>query len=346
MDEMVKPDLKILVIGLGSMGKRRIRNLMALGHKKISGFDISSTRRNEAVKKYAIQTFASFEEAVNQTQANTFIISVPPDMHHVYMKYAVEHNIPSFIEASVVDLGFNEIIEIANANGTLLAPSCTLYFHPAIKKIKEIIDIGSLGNLSNILYHSGQYLPDWHSYERVGDYYVSKKETGGAREIVPFELNWIVKVFGFPIRLSGMYKKTTNIVGAEDIDDTYNILLDFGQFMLTMTIDVVSRSATRRLVINGDKKQLYWDWDDNQIKIYDPSISRWEKYPYETMAAESGYNKNITEQMYEDEIECFLNAICRRVPFVNSLENDHKILELLYAIERSYDQKKIVAFPA
>ncbi len=96
---MVKLDLTILVIGLGSMGKRRIRNLMALRHKKKFGFDISSTRRNEAVKKYAIQTFASFEEAVNQTQANAFIISVPPDMHHVYMKYAVEHNIGCFLNA-------------------------------------------------------------------------------------------------------------------------------------------------------------------------------------------------------------------------------------------------------
>jgi len=338
-------DLKILVIGLGSMGKRRIRNLMALGHEKISGFDINNTRRNEAAEKYSIKTFASFEEAVNQTQANTFIISVPPDMHHVYMKYAVEHHISSFIEASVVDYGFDEIIELANAKGTLLSPSCTLYFHPAIKKIKELIDKGTLGNLSNILYHSGQYLPDWHTYESVNDFYVSKKETGGAREIVPFELSWIVKIFGFAEVLSGMYKKTINIEGAENIDDTYNVLLDFGQFMMTMTIDVVSRVATRRLTINGERKQLHWDWDDNLIKIYDPAIDRWEEYPYETIAAESGYNKNITEQMYIDEMECFINAISGKSSFANSLENDHKILKLLYSIERSYDLKQFVDFP-
>jgi predicted dehydrogenase len=338
-------DLKILIIGLGSMGKRRIRNLMALGHEKISGFDINSARRNGAAEKYSIKTFASFEEAVNQTQANTFIISVPPDMHHVYMKYAVEHNISSFIEASVVDYGFDEIIKLAKARGTLLCPSCTLYFHPAIKKIKEVIEKGSLGNLSNILYHSGQYLPDWHTYESVSDYYVSKKNTGGAREIVPFELSWLVKIFGFPRMVSGMYKKTINIEGAEDIDDTYNALFDFGQFMMTMTIDVVSRTATRRLTINGDKKQLHWDWDNDLIKIYDPAINKWEEYPYETLAAESGYNKNITEQMYLDEIQCFLNAISGNSLFVNSLENDHKILKLLYAIERSSDLMKFISFP-
>ncbi len=339
-------DLKILVIGLGSMGKRRIRNLIALGHENVFGFDTNTARRKEAADQYAIETFVSFEEAVGYTQANVFIISVPPDVHHVYMKYAVQHSIYSFIEAGVVDDGYKEIMEIANSKDILLYPSCTFCFHPAIKKIKEIVNKGVLGNLSNILYHSGQYLPDWHTYESVDNFYVSKKRTGGAREIVPFEFGWIVKVFGFPKTVSGMYRKTINIEGAESIDDTYNVLLDFGPFLMTMTVDVVSRAATRRLTINGDQKQLYWDWEDNLIKIFDPELREWKEYPYESLAAESGYNKNITEQMYIDEIGCFLSAILDQQSYVNSLENDHKILKTLYAIERSNDHGKFVDIPS
>lgn len=338
-------NIAILVIGLGSMGKRRIRNLIALGHKAIYGFDVNSARCAEVAEKYGIETFESFEEAVNFTKANTFIISVPPDLHHIYMKYAAERNISSFVEASVVDYGFDEIIKSASKHGTLIAPSSTLYFHPAIRKIKEIIESESLGTISNILYHSGQYLPDWHPYEPVANYYVSEKKTGGAREIVAFELSWITAIFGFPTMAAGMYKKTINIEGAENIDDTYNALLDFGGFLLTMTVDVVSRAATRRLTINGDKKQLYWNWDDNLIKIFDPLQDLWETHPYETLAAEAGYNKNITEQMYMDEIECFLNASRRQSTFINSLENDHKILKLLYAIERSSDRKQYISYP-
>jgi|GEM_PF-5712643 len=42
----------ILVIGLGSMGKRRIRNLQFIGYKSIAGFDPREDRRAEANEKY------------------------------------------------------------------------------------------------------------------------------------------------------------------------------------------------------------------------------------------------------------------------------------------------------
>jgi threonine dehydrogenase-like Zn-dependent dehydrogenase len=41
-----------LVVGLGSMGKRRIRNLKSLGYNDIVGFDKRADRRQEAKKLY------------------------------------------------------------------------------------------------------------------------------------------------------------------------------------------------------------------------------------------------------------------------------------------------------
>ncbi len=40
--------LKFLVIGLGSMGKRRIRCLQSLGHTDMIGFDIRNDRCEDA----------------------------------------------------------------------------------------------------------------------------------------------------------------------------------------------------------------------------------------------------------------------------------------------------------
>ncbi|WP_293937408.1 Gfo/Idh/MocA family protein [Sphingobacterium sp. UBA5996] len=334
---------KILVIGLGSMGKRRVRNLQALGYKNVYGFDLRSDRRLEAQQKYGIDVYDDFDLALKESIA-AFIISVPPDLHHIYMKRAVELGIPAFIEASVVDTDMEFLIEKAKDKSVLLAPSCTLHFHPAIKKITQIVSSRELGSISNILYHSGQYLPDWHSYEPVSEYYVSKKETGGGREIVPFELTWITMLFGFPTRIVGLYKKTINIEGAANIDDTYNLLMDYENMIFNLSVDVVSRYATRRLVINGSDKQLYWNWDDNLIKIYDPVSNVWEEIAYETLSAESGYNKNITEQMYIDEMDMFTNAAFNAKSYPNSLEHDHKVLKVLYAVENSDDKNIISTF--
>lgn len=325
----------ILIIGLGSMGKRRVRNLQALGIKNIIGLDEREDRRNESTQNYQIKTVSSFDEAIANYKIDAFVISLPPAIHHIYMKKALELGIPAFIEASVVDTDFEQMISEAKEKNVCLAPSCTLFFHPAIKRIAEIIKNGELGKISNFLYHSGQYLPDWHTYEDVSDYYVSNKETGGGREIVPFELTWITLVLGFPKRVVGLYKNAIQINGADDIDDTYNLLMDYGQSIFNLSVDVVSRYATRRLVINGDKKQLYWNWDDDMIKIYDPESNDWEEIKYETISAQSGYNKNITEQMYIDEMAAFLKAANNESPFPNTLEHDHQVLKVLYAVESS-----------
>lgn len=325
----------ILVIGLGSMGKRRVRNLQALGIKNIIGLDIREDRREETKIKYNINVASKFEEAIHLYNFSAFVISLPPAIHHIYMKKAIELEIPAFIEASVVDTAFEQMIVQAKEKNVCLAPSCTLFFHPAIKKINEIVKNNELGKISNFLYHSGQYLPDWHTYEDVSEYYVSIKETGGGREIVPFELTWITLILGFPKRVVGLYKNSIQIKGADDIDDTYNLLMDYDQSIFNLSVDVVSRYATRRLIINGDKKQLYWNWDDNMIKIYDPVTNIWEEIKYETISAQNGYNKNITEQMYIDEMEAFLKAAKNEIVFPNSLEHDHKVLKVLYAVESS-----------
>lgn len=334
--------LPVLIIGLGSMGKRRVRNLQALGLQEVYGFDKRADRAEEASKLYGIKTFTDFNEACRSVSPKAFVISLPPDIHHVYMKVAIEMGVPFFVEASVVDTDMEQIIAAARAKNLFAAPSSTMYFHPAIKKIFALVNSKYLGHISNVLYHMGNYLPDWHTYEKVSDFYVSKKETGGAREIVPFELTWLSRLFGFPKQVAATVKKTIEIEGASDIDDTYNSILDYGSYTIMLTVDVVTRHATRRLLINGSLRQLEWDWNSNAVRVFHHDKQEWEVFDYETLAAAGGYNKNITEQMYIDEMDNFLRGISDPASYVNTLEDDHKVLKLLYLMEESYRSGKFI----
>lgn len=327
--------MKILVVGLGSMGKRRIRCLKALGENCLAGFDPREDRRQEVEGQYGIACFKEYVEALQSFQPEALVISVPPDLHHVYISSAIERKLHFFVEASVVDTGMREAIELLKGLEIVAAPSATLYFHPAIMLIDFIVKSGELGKLSNILLHSGQFLPDWHTYEPVSDFYVSNRPTGGGREIVPFELSWFTRVFGWPRMVAANYRKTIDIPGAEYIDDTYNILLDYSNYLAVVTVDVVSRYATRRLVVNGSAKQLYWSWDENRVRVYNPSAKAWEDRPYEMKGAAAGYNANIGENMYIEEMRNFLEAIRGKRPFFNTMEEDYRILQLLYKAESS-----------
>jgi predicted dehydrogenase len=330
--------MNFLVVGLGSMGKRRVRCLKALGYSSICGFDRRRYRAEEAAKAYGISTFDNFEKALDASRPHVLIISVPPDVHHVYMKIAAERRIHFFVEASVVDTDIDDIDTSAKHAGIVAAPSATLRFHPGIKLVGSIVNSGLLGTLSNLTYHCGQYLPDWHPYEKVSEYYVSNPLTGGAREIMAFELTWLLSLLGKPKKVIGNVRKTINIEGAEKIDDTYNCLLDFGKYLAVVTVDVVSRFATRRLLINGSERQLRWEWDRNCVEVYEPSLTKWNVHNYESPTAAAGYNVNIGEQMYIEELKSFINAILGGTPFINSLREDHAVLKVLYAIEQSSRQ--------
>jgi predicted dehydrogenase len=326
--------MRTLIIGLGSMGKRRIRNLRALDINDIIGFDLKAARRIEAAKKYGIKTFASFVNAMN-AGPDILIIATPPDTHHIYAQAAIKAGKHFFTEVNLVDTGMAEIIKGLKTRKTVGVPSATALFHPAIKKIVEIVNNNSLGKVSNIVYHAGQYLPDWHKHEKVSDYFVSNPRTNGVREIAAFELTWLTHLFGFPDNVCGYRKKTIDIKGAEATDDTLNILLNYNNFLASLVIDVVSRYATRRLLINGEKRQLIWNWDEGSIRIYDGIKNRWKTIKYELGKAVRGYNVNIGEEHYIDEIKSFLNAVKGKGKFVNNFESDLRVLRLLYAIEKS-----------
>ena len=322
--------MKFLVIGLGSMGKRRVRCLQALGFGDVLGVDPREDRRQEAARLYGIGTAAAVEPA-RLAGVDAVIVSTPPDRHLEYLRAAVAAGKPVFVEASVLATGLAEVDAEARARGIVVAPSCTLRFHPGIRDVARIVESGALGRMTNFSYHSGQYLPDWHPWERVADYYVGNPETGGAREIVPFELTWLTDVFGWPMSVLGAHGASMD-VGAP-IDDTYVVTLKYPRALGVLIVDVVARAAVRKLLVNLERGQIAWDWAENAVRVYEADAGRWITYGLPEPQAAAGYNKNIAEQMYVDEVAAFVDAASGGAPFPNTLEDDIRVLQLLYQAE-------------
>ncbi len=324
--------MKALQIGLGSMGKRRIRNLLSLGITDITGFDMKEDRRKETEEKYGIQTTGEITDQL-LSDSDILIVSTPPDKHLPYMKLALKHRKPAFVEASVIKEGLDEIAAEAETEKVLIAPSCTFRFHQGIKTIKEIVTSGKYGKVCNFTYIMGQYLPDWHPWESIKDFYVGKKETSASREMVPFELTWLLDILGFPEEVFSFYGKTHNM--GVDIDDTYNVNLKFKGFLGTLVVDVVSRFATRSLFMNLEKAQIRWNWEEKTIKLYDAEKKEWEYFHEPEGEAEAEYNRNIVEEMYIDEMGAFIDAINGKTVFPNTLDEDIAILNILEKAEQT-----------
>lgn len=324
---------KYLVVGLGSMGKRRIRCLLAMGKKaeQILGLDLRADRRDEVEKLYGVKTVDN-EKDIDFEAIKAVIVSLPPDKHFIGAKIAIDNNKPVFIEASVLSDDVEKIIDYNN-HKVFVAPSYTMAFHPMVKIIKNIIKSERYGKVCNFSYHCGQYLPDWHPWEKVTDYYVGNRITGGAREIVPFELTWIVNLLGFPKEVKGYFRKTMEL--GCDIEDTYICSMNFDAFAGSMIVDVVARYAIRNLIVNFEEAQIQWNWDEKKIKLYDAKNKNWIYIEQPETVHQANYNVNINENMYVEELSLFLKGIEDPTVYDNDLDKDSKVLKLLNDIEDS-----------
>ena len=324
--------MKILQVGLGSMGKRRIRNFMSLGLKDIVGFDFREDRRQEAQEKYSIKVIDKIDDSL-LSDIDILVISTPPDRHLEYMWMAVHHRKPAFVEASVIKAGLTELAEAAQTNNVLIAPSCSMRFHPSIRTIRDLVTGGTYGKVCNFIYHMGQYLPDWHPWEDIRDFYVSQKNTGACREMVPFELTWLVDVFGLPREVFAFCSQTLDL--GVDIDDTYSINLKYDHYLGNILVDVVARYANRDLTVNLEKGSVFWNWNEKIVKLYDANLARWVYYHEPQGKAHEGYNPNIIEEMYIDEMKAFIRAYQGEDEFPNSLPEDISILGILDILEKT-----------
>lgn len=323
--------MRFLVIGLGSMGKRRIRCLDRLGYNDVLGYDLDSERRKTAAEEYGIDPVSDID-VVDFDEVDAFVISTPPFAHNEYIELAIETETPAFVEASVIREGLPELAERARKAGVRIAPSCTLRYHPAIQDITDIVRSGEYGDVTTFSYHMGQYLPDWHPWEDVEEFYVSNEDTSATREMVPFELMWLIKVVGYPETIGGHVGKTTADIGT-DINDAYALSVELESGYGTLLVDVVARHATRRLVLNLERGQILWSWDDNTVELYDADGDRWIKYQQPESETEKGYNQNIIEDMYVDELGAFINELRGEGEYPHTLKEDVKVLDLLHEAE-------------
>ncbi len=321
--------MKFLIIGLGSMGKRRIRNLQFLGEKNIIGFDLSRDRCDEAKNQYGIEAGVDLKK-IKLADFDAVIISTPPHLHGSFIKFAIKNKKHFFVEVATNVDGYKEILKSKNKN-IIMAPSCTFRYFLPIMMLKKILDDKKIGKILAYTHHMGQYLPDWHPFEDYSKVYFSKKESGACREMFPFELNWLNWLVGSEIKkVQGYVAKISDLKMSADDIVTANLCYKNG-VMGSVLIDVISHKPFRTLRILGSDGVLEWEWRENIIKLYNAKSQETEIIKVPQGNSETGY---ITvEEMYQDEMKSFLDAISGKAKYPYTFEEDFKNLKLFSTLE-------------
>jgi predicted dehydrogenase len=318
--------MRFLVVGLGSLGKRRIRNLKYLQSGTIIGCDPRLDRRDETSQRYRIQTYEDFSEAMKQNP-EIVIISASPNLRLHYALEVAAANKHFFTEACPGDEQMDELITVLRDKKIVAVPSCTLYFYPGPKKVQKFMAAGAIGQPLNFTYYSGQYLPGWHPAEDSWPF--SDTQRGGIeayREIVPFELVWLNSMFGNIESISTFKGKTGNI----EVDMSkapYRLLVRFENGTIGhLLLDMTSKVPIQRMRLTGEEGSIEWDNSEQLIRIYSPDNHLKQTEQLIRGCVENMYTK--PEEPYVDELRCFLEAIYGIAPFPHTFEKHKKILTL------------------
>lgn len=328
-----------LVVGLGSMGKRRVRllkeyiNNAGNSNKNdvIIGADSSDERRREAEMLFGIETYSGLEDAIRERNIDCAIISSPPLSHAVIIEMCLRQNIHVFTELNLTDDGYDANMALAKERGRILFLSSTFMYRKEIQYIKENIKDKKIG--LSYRYHTGQYLPDWHPWESYHDFFVGEKKTNGCREIFAIELPWLIDVFGDVSSMQIIHRKISRL--NIDYDDVYHVLIEHKSGIIgNMTVDVASPKAGREFEVWGEKFYLAWGGTPDSLKMYSADSGMFNKIQiYDHVEYMEGYHKFIVENAYYEELINFIAVIKGQQKPRHTFEKDREILRLINQIE-------------
>lgn len=325
--------MKVLVLGLGSMGKRRIRLLKDIDNTiEIYGYDNSEKRRNETKDKFNIKILSTYEDILKNNTIENVIICTPPLTHGKIALELIKNNKNIFSEINLVDDNYDEIIEEAKKRKKIAFLSSTFKYRKEIQWMKYEI---KNSQKYQYRYHVGQYLPDWHHWENYKDFFVNNKKSNGCRELMGIEFPWIIDIFGEIRDMKVIKNKISDL--EINYPDNYNILFKHENGNIgSINIDIVSRIAERKLDIYSEDCYIKWEGTPDSLYNYNLDNKNFEKISlYDEIKNEENYAKNIIENAYEEEIEFFLKSIKQNKDIgLHSYEKDKYIIRLLNEIEK------------
>ena len=324
--------MKIIVIGLGSMGKRRLRLLSERKDVELFGIDSQESRCEEVKEKFGITCFKCIAEAVEAENIEAAVISTSPLSHASIIKECLTHNLHVFTEINLVQDGYEENMALAKEKDLVLFLSSTFLYRKETQTIIEKVQNAKCS--LNYIYHVGQYLPDWHPWESYNNYFIGNPRTNGCREIMAIDLPWVVTAFGPIKKFYAVKSKNTEL--NISYNDNYLITLEHESgHKGVFAVDVVARKSGRYIDIFGEQLHLSWKGTADSLNVFNIEEKKDEIVTFDDASEHvEGYAAFVTENPYREELNSFLKQIAdKNYTPAWDFEKDKAVLDIIDQIE-------------
>ena len=341
--------MKFLIAGLGSVGRRHMRNLVALGEKDIVLLrSHRATLPDDELAGYPVET--DLREALKKHKPDAVIVANPTSLHLDTAIPAAEAGCHILLEKpiSYSTERLDQLEKVVKKSGSKVLVAFQFRFHPSLIKAKQLISDGEIGRVISAHVHFGEYLPAWHPWEDYRKGYAARADMGGgvvltqchALDYLPWLVGKVKSVWGFTAKLSDL---------EVDVEDTAKIGLRFESGALgSLHLDFNQQPSSHRFEVIGTKGTLKWDLSNGATRIYRASpeslaIStgmgikaggEWEAYPLA-----DGWERNL---MFLEQMKHFVAVVRGEVEPICTLEDGVRVMKLISAVHQSQNTGRLI----
>ncbi len=322
--------MKILIAGLGSIGRRHLRNLRALGQE-----DIILYRTHQATLSDAelgdLPTFTKLSLALAE-KPDGVIVANPTALHLEVSIASAKAGAALLIEKPISN-GLARLGELQSALELSGRPAMVGFhfrFHPVLNQIKTLLDSGQLGKPLSALAHWGEYLPGWHPWEDYRCSYAARADLGGGVvNTLSHPLDYLHWLLG---EVESVSAWTGNLSELElDVEDNADIQLRFvAGVVASVHLDYYQRPPSHTLEVTCEGGRICWDNATGEARVFHSQ----DATPHLLIPPE-GFERN---QMFLDEMSAFVR-LCQGETLPHcALADGIRVQELVLAIKQSAAQ--------
>jgi predicted dehydrogenase len=365
--------MKVLVVGGGSMGRRRLRDLMYLQPGGIMLLEAVSDRCEHVSKAFGVPGFSSLDTAMAENP-DALAISTPPALHEPYVRAALDYGKHVFAEVPFL-LDYNSLRAVADtvaaaAKHPVLGVSHTIRYYPPYRLIRDLLQGGAVGRPLYLEYSLGNYLPDWHPYEDYRKFYASDQKMGGAgMDMLLHEISAIHWWLGPAAKIQARLAKVSSLQISGP--DTHDTLIRFANGAVGFFHhDIIERGTIgRHIRVVGEEGTIEWHQRQPTIRIYRGKEDRNDELGFdqasdwvEAMEASRESSKLVAaqgaasgeipaatgasftyESCYLREMRHFLDAVEGKAPYTAcTVREELKTVAAYHAVLQSAEQGREV----
>ena len=338
--------MKFLIAGLGSIGRRHFRNLIALGEKEIVLLRTrKATLPDDELAGYPVET--DLAEALKKHKPDAVVVANPTSLHldvaipaaeagcHILLEKPVSHSLDRL----------DELQRTAEKSESKILVGFQFRYHPTLNKARELIRAGLLGKILTVHAHWGEYLPQWHPWEDYRQSYAARADLGGGvivtlthpLDYLRFMLGDVASLWSFNWHLSSLQL---------DVEDVAEIGLKFSSGAVGgVHINYFQRPPVHRLEIVGTDGTLRWDNADgilhlNKMPAPFGSYSDLPPAPVtESFSPPEGFERN---QLFISQTNHFIDIVRGNAQPICTLDDGIRALQMALAAYESQKTEKLV----